>query len=1034
MRRPACSIAATCCLVVATLVLDSAWAQPIPLVFDALSVEEGLSQVTVTSVAQDAEGFVWIGTDDGANRFDGYTFEVFRHAAGDSASLPHSSVEDLHVDGEGTLWLATFGGGLARFDPSTQGFRSYLPDVAPDAQRIVAIHEAADGTFWLGTNGGLLRFDPATEGFRWMLSDTYPSVAKVTSSPDGMLWLGTQRGLVRLDPATGTTRRFRVTADSSVSAVHVAADGAVWAGTADGLARLDPAAETVTTFGGWTGRVMDLLPDGSGRLWLAVAGSGLVRFDPATGEAQPVARQPDAPSGFPTVRARTLFADASGLLWVGTYNAGVAKQRDTPFTPLVHRPAAPADRVPPPAVGALADDAEGRVWLGSFGSGVARYDPATGRFERFTAVTSGLPTDAARAVAMGSDGRVWIGSTAGAGRLDPETRRYVPVPRALPGGGSAPLGRVIDFHRAHDGSLWVASYETGPCRLDPAADRFRCLLDERPGLELSNRNTYAVYLDRAGRLWASPWGGGVDVIDLATGASTTFRHADADPAALSHDSVVGVTETSDGAFWVSTYGGGLNRFDPATATFDALTTADGLRSNVVYGVLEAGDGALWMSTNRGLVRFRPPAADAPLADGAVEVFSSLDGLPGDEFNGHALARLRSGALAFGGPRGLTLFDPAAVQRRTYAPPVVLTDVRVMEQSVPFYDAARGGPQLRLGHRRNFLAFEFAALDFDAPQAARYAYRLDGLDAGWVEAGTRRYAAYAGLRPGRYVLRVSGTNSDGVWSPHEARFAFEIVPPFWQTWWFRLGAGLLALGALVGGVRHLAQRRLRERMRALEAARRVQAERERISRDLHDHVGAQLATMISGIELVHLATDAGQPDAARDHLGTLDGDARRTMTQLRETIWALDQQAVPAAAFAERVQQMLDQQTRYRDGVAAACDASDAEGTVLSPAQALHLFRIAQEAVTNALKHADPRTLRVDLRRDGDCLALCVTNDGSEAGTTAPNVGGDGAPSGYGLRNMRRRAEDLGGDFRFAAEAGQAEVQVRVPVYAAEAAG
>jgi signal transduction histidine kinase/ligand-binding sensor domain-containing protein len=1009
-------------------------------VFDHLTVEDGLSQSTVTSVAQDAEGFVWLGTDDGVNRYDGHTFTVFRHAAADSTSLPHSSVEDVLVDARGRVWVATFGGGLARFEPDTQTFRSFVPDTAGAAQRVIVLHEGPDGAIWFGTDGaGLFRFDVETETFRSYAALGDPFVRAFANSAVGGLWLGTSRGLVHLDLRTGTETTRQLAPDSVVTAVAVDRGGEVWAGTSAGLARLNPVTGTVTMYPFDTadpaklpaGGVSGILPRSDGTLWVGSDRGGLRVLDPASGAASPVGQRPEFARGLIPGRLRTLFEDESGLLWVGTWGNGVAKQRAAPFGALVHQPDAPPSASPPADVGAFGEDAEGRLWLGSFTSGIARYDPATGRFERFTQANSGLPTDAQRAVTVDAAGRVWVGS---GGRFDPETRRYELVPRLLPDGRRQPIGGIVSFHRDGTGGLWVASYGTGPCRYDPEPDAFRCLLDERPDLALSNRSTYAVHLDRAGRLWASPWGGGVDVIDLATGAVTAYRHDDAEPGSLSHNSVVHIDETRDGTLWVSTYGGGLNRFDAATGRFTALTTADGLPSNVVYGFLEDAAGRLWMSTNRGIARVDP-------ASDEVVAFSASDGLQGDEYNGHSLLRLRSGAMAFGGVQGFDLFDPATVRQRTYAPPIALTDVQVMGSTYPFREAMRAGTPLRLEHGQNFLSFQFAALDFDAPAATRYAYRLEGLDARWVDSGTRRYATYSHLRPGRYVLHVRGTNSDGVWSPHEARFAFDIVPPFWQTLWFRLTTGLGLLAGLVAVVRFVATRRLRERMRTLEAERRVQTERERISRDLHDHVGAQLATMISGIELVHLAARADEPDRAREHLDMLEDDARRTMAQLRETIWALDQEAVSVDEFVGRVRQFTEQQTRYRAQPAATCSAEGAEGVQLSPIQALHLFRITQEAVTNALKHADATVLHVDLRRlDGGRLRLSVADDGCTAPpvTTGDGAVGDAAAedalTGYGLRNMRHRAEDLGGTFEMRpTEPTGTEIRVTVPLDAAASA-
>jgi len=1002
---------------------SGAAAQPLPVVFDHLTVEDGLSQSTVTAIAQDPEGFIWLGTDDGLNRYDGYAYAVFRHQSADSTSLPHSSVEDVLVDRAGRLWVATYGGGLARFDAEAETFRAFAPGPTPAARRVLGLFEGPDGALWLGTEGaGLFRFDSEAEAFRAYPQTDGMSVRAIAADRAGRLWLGTHSGLLRFDPRAETFALWPgIPEDDAVSDVLVDAEGALWAAVRTSLLRLDPATEEAATYRLDEANPTTLAPtvtellQGPGRhVWVGTDGGGLLRFDPDAGVFAPVTQRPGSAFGLTSGRVRTLFEDGSGLLWVGMQSDGVNKQRAVPFAAHLHRPDAPAT-TPPPDVAAMSEDGQGRLWIGSFESGVTRFDPSEGRFTHYTRASSGLPTDAARAVLVDAAERVWVGTKDhGAGRLDPETGAFEPVPRLRPDGRAAPLGPVISFHLDRSGALWAATYRSGPCRYDEDAAGFACLLDRWPELALSNTNTYAVFLARDGRLWASAWGDGVDVIDLTTGRVTSYRHDDEQPASLSHNGVLHIGEARDGALYLGTYGGGLNRFEPERGTFAHLTRGDGLPSNVVYGTLEDGSGALWMSTNRGLVRYEP-------ATGTLAAFSAQAGLQGDEFNGHSLARLRSGAMAFGGLNGFNLFDPAAVRTRTFAPPVALTDVQVMGRSYPFRAAAQAGIPLRLSHRQSFVTFEFAALDFNVPAGSRYAYRLTGHDEQWIDNGDRRYATYSHLDPGRYVLHVRGTNSDGVWSPHEARLALVIVPPFWQTLWFRLATGVLLLAALIAAVRTVATRRLRRQMRALEAERRVQAERERISRDLHDHVGAQLSAMLSGIELVHLAAGSDEPERASKHLAMVQEDAQHTMTQLRETIWALQQEAITVAELARRVQEFADRHTRYRDDLAVTCSVQQAGGIELSSAQALHLFRIAQEAITNALKHANATALRISLEQAaGRALHLQIADDG---------VGLEGGPAhGYGLRNMRHRAEDLGGRLEVRALAPRGtEVRVTIPL-------
>ena len=1026
---------------IAWLVLaPSALAQPHTLPFTAWTVGDGLSQATVTSIAQDTTGYMWLGTDDGLNRFDGVDFTVFRHAATDSTSLPHSSIEDLLVHPDGTLWIATYGGGIARFDPREDAFRAYVPDTTLPALRVTSLHPAPDDGVWLGTEGaGLFHFDPRTETFTAYRHDPEdPStlrsnvVRDIVTTSDGALWMGMYGGgLSRLDPATGRISSWDVadlTPWNSHNRVHTLTTdraGDLWLGTPTGivhLARPDATPDTVTTRAVFSsgdglpdGDVQDLLMDRDNRLWATLEGGGLVRYDASGHRFRPVEPRPRDEPSLLSNRLRALFQDASGLLWVSTWGRGVWTQRQTSFRAERADPEQPRATTPPSDVAAFAEGSNGSLWIGTYESGVARFDANTQRYTHFRAETSGLPSTFTRAVAMDTSGTLWVGTRAnGAGRFDPATRTFTPVLRARPNKPDLPLGMIVAFHRAADGTLWAASYRSGPCRYRPSTDRFECLVDRWPDLALRSRNTYAV-AQINGDLWASGWGSGVDRIDLETGTVTSYRHRRNDPTSLAHNSVSRIQTTRDGTVYVTTYGGGISRFVPATETFERMTTRDGLPSNVVYGLLEDDHGDLWMSTNRGLARLNPDTGD-------ITTFHADDGLQGPEFNGHSLLQMTSGELVFGGINGYNRFDPSALRQRAYAPPVVITDLQVAGTSHAFWTAAHTNEPLRLSYQENFLSVRYAALDYNVPSRTRYAHRLDGVDADWVEAGSRRYAAYTDLEPGTYTLRVRGTNSDGVWSSHEARLPLVIVPPFWKTVWFRLLTGGFLLGGIIGAVRYVSTRRLRREVQRLEAERMVQRERERISRDLHDHVGAQLSNLQAGLELVQLAARAGQPDRARENLNMLNGDVRRTMAQLRETIWALHDRSLSLAELAQQVERFLDRQTRYRDGPTTRCTVTTDDSVSLSPMQALHLLRILQEACANALKHAGADTVEVTLQADADVLLATVCDDG--IGLPA----GVGASDGYGLHNLTARAEELGGTVTFEENAPTGTcVHVRAPL-------
>ncbi len=372
-------------------------------------------------------------------------------------------------------------------------------------------------------------------------------------------------------------------------------------------------------------------------------------------------------------------------------------------------------------------------------------------------------------------------------------------------------------------------------------------------------------------------------------------------------------------------------------------------------------------------------------------------------------------------RHLVRFRPENVEAGAFEAPVVLTRVRAAGRVLrlgPHHEA------MRIAWEDRTLEFGFAALNFSAPEHTRYRYQLEGFDNDWIDSDGRRFASYTNLPPGSYVFRVQASSSSGVVSSDELSVPVEIVPPFWMTAWFRgLVILLLAVG-LVLIVRQIATRTLKERLRKQETALRLQNERERISRDLHDNVGAQISNMLAGLELARLSSQSsGDGQAATPDVDPLIGveeDARTTMRQLRETIWALHHESVTLDDFAEQIRRDLHTRLRYRDRPVAHVHVDDANRSCeLSPMQALHLFRITQEAITNALKHAQAETIKVTLSCEGGQVLLSIRDDGTFRNSATQKATGSTRAelSGFGLSGMRTRAREIGGTLDLSTENG-----------------
>ena len=828
-----------------------------PLHFRRLTIDEGLSQNAVNALLQDRRGFFWFGTKDGLNSYDGYAFTVFRHDPFDPATLSSSHITALLEDRAGALWVGTHDGGLNRFDRSTGTAVRYANS---PRHRITSIAEDALGEIWIGTAGGgtyrLTRSDAASPGAvfarfahvpgdpRSLSNDT---VSALLTDRRGRLWVGTEAGLNRLDPGRGFVRYAPRPGtpggllDSTVTALAETRDGALWIGTPLGLNRLGEDGGSVAyPFAvqrrgyGWAS-VAQIAEGPSGEIWLATP-DGLARFDRATGAYTFLRNDPfDATSlsgNFVTV----LHWDPTGVLWVGTNGYGLSLyDAKTARFATIRRPPDAASRWDGFSIRALFEDAEGFVWMSA---GVLyRYDRRTGTLVSFESTSDRLAdfgNTGVWSIVQDRRGALWFGSYEGLYRVDPATQRvrhyaYDPArPEGLPGKNVYGVfedrrGRLWAVTRHHLSRLDDAtagrftSYRHTP---DTEADAGEALF---PALYESGPRTRAG--GTVGPFWMATETGLVR-FDPQTGRTRRYRTDPADPTSLSHDQVRAICpdpRAPDRILWIGTAGGGLNRFDIRTGTFTHITERDGLPNNVVYGVLPDDAGRLWLSTNRGLARYDPRT-------GEVRTYDVRDGLQSNEFNAGAYSRAPDGRLYFGGIHGVTSFDPDRLTDNPHVPAVVLTGLRIGDRPVAVGDstgllarALWATKVLRLSHREDMVTFSFAALDFSAPEKNRYAYRMEGFDAGWIDAGANRTATYTNLPPGRYTFRVRGSNNDGVWNEAGAALALVVAPPWWRAWWAYAAYALLALGLGAALVR---DRRVRQDERHRLAIEHLEAEKLR----------------------------------------------------------------------------------------------------------------------------------------------------------------------------------------------------------------
>ena len=803
--------------------------------FERISVEQGLSQSIVFAILQDRLGFVWFGTRNGLNRYDGRTFTIYRHDPEDASSLSDSAITTLYEDQAGVLWVGTFAGGLNRFDRAAGTFIHYEHEPGNPASlshnNVYAIYEDKEGELWVGTyGGGLDRFEPDTESFVRYQHDPGDSnslsddvVYTIHEDSSGALWIGTQNGLDRFDKATGVFRHYQYDPDDADGLSHpivmsVCDDraGNLWVGTyGGGLNKLDRTSGTFTQFRHnpddphslSDDTIFSVYVDQRDRLWVATE-SGLNRFDPVTATFERHRNNAGNPNSLSSDRVWTIYQDRAGVLWIGTFGGGVNK-----FNPSTEafkhylRDPDNSNTLSDNYVSAMLEDRNGLLWLGTQSAGLNRFDRVTGTFTHFKhdpRDPSSLGGNDVESLYEDRSGVLWIGTEdGGLNRFDPSTEMFQQY-RRFP---DAPYG-LSDVVRAicedDSGALWVGT-AAGLDKLDTATGTFRTLrhVPDDP-TSLSYDIVLALYKDREGALWIGTEGGGLDRFNQETETFTHFRHDPEDPRSLSHPVVLVIYEDRQGTLWIGT-AGGLNRLDRSGGQFSSYRTQDGLPSDVIYGILEDDQGNLWLSTDNGLSRFDPIRE-------TFHNYDVSDGLQSNGFNTRAYFKGARGEMFFGGVNGFNAFFPQQIKENSNRPPIVVTAFKKGNQTVQA-DLA-DGQAIELSFTDRFISFEFAALDYAAPEKNQYAYMLEGQDKEWIETGTRRHVDYTNLRGGKYIFRVKGSNNHGVWNEVGTALYITVTPPFWETWWFRGGIALVLAGTVIGGYQ-LRVRRIQTRSLELE---------------------------------------------------------------------------------------------------------------------------------------------------------------------------------------------------------------------------
>ena len=818
------------------------------MVFTHLSTEQGLSQATVNDVLQDSQGFIWLATQNGLNRYDGVELKRYYRDPEGSDGLASDYVVALDEDRFGNIWIATDGGGVAVWNRRTDTIRSYrhrngdARSLASDQVHDVLVDRS--GHVWIATRDrGLDRLDPRSGAITHFVHDaTRPeslgsnrNLYALLEDRDGAIWVSSSVGL---DRHVGPGNRFRHFSPAALAAGEHAilsltqdSRGDIWLGSFDaGLQRLEPATGRFTSYRHDPGNAASLsdndvravVEDSAQRLWIGTQG-GLDLLDRSTGTFQHYRHDRANPRSLADDFVQSLFQDRNGLLWVGTNNSGVSRWNPRSWS-LGHRLpewlAADASMI-----NAFADAPDGGLWVGTMRLGLVRLAAGSGR--RIAAPT---PEDIGdtRVMSLLTDraGRLWIGTMrCGLSRLgvDGRLQRFRAGAADAEGLGSDGIMSLLE-DRA--GRVWIGTFEGGVSVHEPQTGTIRRIRDtsgRAPWLERARATV--LQEDGKGRIWVGTDGDGLLLLDARRGLLRQFVHAPGSRGSLASNSIYSLHLDGLDSLWIGTSGAGLDRLADASgelarARFENRSQAGGLTNDVIYGIERDRAGMLWLASNNGLMRFDPRA-------GQITTFHASHGAQGEEFTSGASFRTAGGRLLFAGTDGYNDFDPLQLQESDAPPPLALTRVEVQNRPLRSDTAAHMLTRLELGHRDNVLTLEFAALDFTDPQRNQYAYKLEGFDKSWVKLGNKRRVSYTNLRAGEYVFWVRAASAHSVWNDEGLSLPIIVRPAPWATWWAYSAYAALVILLLVAAYRHQARRLRAEQDYAQRLASEVSSRTEEL---------------------------------------------------------------------------------------------------------------------------------------------------------------------------------------------------------------
>ncbi|MER0438727.1 two-component regulator propeller domain-containing protein [Emticicia sp. W12TSBA100-4] len=798
--------------------LHSSWAQNQKFSFTRISTNEGLSQSHVSAILKDKQGFMWFATEEGLNKYDGYRFTTYKHSHTDHSTLNDNYIYDILEDNQGNLWVAT-ASGLDKFDRATDSFFHFFGENTKLSIR--DIFQDSKHRIWLGTTTGLYLLNVPKGTFTLFqhqvnqpnsLSSDF--IFQLGEDKFGNLWVGTRNGLNKYNFEKKQFTQFfndpknpKTIGSNWIRAIYKDINQNLWIGTTKGgVSKYNANDNTFTTFKHdpknpqslAINNILSFMNDKEGNLWIGTENGGLSLYNEKNNKFTTVEYDINDNNSLSNNSVYSIYLDDIGNMWVGTYSGGInfLPKFGKKFTLYKQEKKGLNSSI----ILSIAGESDNEIWLGTDGGGLNYFNRKNKTFAAYKKNPNdenSIGSDYVVSVIEVEKDILALGLYLGGFDLfNKKTGQFTHHLQNSKDPNSISASSVFTILKSKDSNLWLGTWTGGLNYYDRKTKRFTSYMNN-PNDPNSICDNYvkALWEDEEGNLWVGTENG-LDYFNKKTKTFTHYVNNPADKESLSNNNVQTIVDAGKGYLWIGSMNG-LGLFNLKTKKFQTITDKDGLANNLIHSILKDKKGNLWISTNKGISKYNP----------TTKVFRNYgvsDGLQGNEFKPRAAFQTRDGEMFFGGTDGLNTFYPENLHDNTFIPPVYITDFQVFNQSIISRKKGSGSPltkpisetkEITLSYQQSVFSFEFSALNYTLSNKNTYAYKLEGFDKDWNYIGNRRTATYTNLDAGTYTFRVKAANNDGLWNEQGTSLTLIILPPFWETWWFRLLIISIALGLI-----------------------------------------------------------------------------------------------------------------------------------------------------------------------------------------------------------------------------------------------